>query len=282
MHPTGHKTPSPSSIVVIKVGGSVLEKLSDTFFQECVQLLNAGWSPVIVHGGGPEINRLQQRAGVEPKFVDGLRVTDDETLEWVEMVLAGRINKKLVTVLEQAGASAVGLSGVDRGMIRVRPADARLGWVGEVTRVEPEPLHFLLSMGWIPVVGSLGVDEKGQHYNVNADTAAGAVAEALGAEKMVMVTDVPGIRRNRNGVEEWISCLTTKEIDDLIRSGDIHGGMIPKVKAAMSGLGGSVREVIITSGTVPDCLNAVWQPDGAGTVIIKEDERNGTLSHLSS
>lgn len=269
--------------VVIKIGGSVLDQLHPDFFQECVQLRQKGCHPVIVHGGGPLINRLQKRLGMEPVFREGLRVTDDDDLELVEMVLAGRINKHLVTRLEQAGGEAVGVSGVDRNLIQVRKKSPALGWVGEVERVNLSFLQALIRQGWIPVVASIGVDRHGQHYNINADTVAGAVAQGLQAEKMFLVTDVPGIRTDTQKAGTVLSHVSVAQVENMVKTGAIHGGMIPKVMAAVSGLRASVREVVILDGRSPGSLSLYPKKEGPGTRIgLKEEEGYDTVSYLST
>ncbi|MDR6225581.1 acetylglutamate kinase [Desmospora profundinema] len=267
--------------VVIKAGGSVLKRLHPTFFSGCASLLAKGIRVVIVHGGGPEIGRVQQKWGLSPQFVNGLRVTDDEGLEVVQMVLAGLVNKRLVTALEQSGALAFGLSGVDRQLIRVRRKDPSLGWVGEVDSVRAEVLHPLLQAGWIPVIASLGRDEAGHHYNVNADTAAAAIARSLGADRLWMVTDVPGIRTDAEGKGPVLPLLTPDRVRSMMADGSIAGGMIPKAEAALNGLEGSIQEVGIIDGSAPFSL--AGGQIAAGTVIRREEaKQDGVISHLSS
>lgn len=265
--------------VVIKAGGSVLERLHSTFFSGCASLRAAGVQVVIVHGGGPMIGRMQQKLGLTPQFVNGLRVTDDDSLEVVQMVLAGLLNKQLVTALEQSGAPAFGLSGVDRKLIQVIPKDPSLGWVGEVDSVKAEVLHPLLSSGWIPVIASIGRDEEGHHYNVNADTAAAAIAQSLQAEQLWMVTDVPGIMADANGKGPVLPLLTPNRVRSMLADGRINGGMIPKVEAALNGLAGSVQEVVILDGGAP--LSRFDGQTGQGTIIRREEAKvDGVVSHL--
>ncbi|MFC4077434.1 acetylglutamate kinase [Salinithrix halophila] len=265
--------------VVIKIGGSVQERLSSSFFRDCANLVSRGWRSVIVHGGGPAINRWQGRMGFSPSFVNGLRVTDDTGLEVVEMVLAGTVNKSLVSRLEQAGASAVGLSGVDGGLIRVSQKDPALGWVGEVETVRPAVLRTLLEGGWLPVIASLGTDGAGCRYNVNADTAAGAIAGAIGAEYLVLVTDVPGIR---TGDERVLKSITPGQIEKMVAKGEIHGGMIPKVEAAVAGLS-QVKEVVILDGCSPGCLSMENGFLSGGTRIVTEEGMcDGAFSDVSA
>ncbi|SDC94507.1 N-acetylglutamate kinase [Melghirimyces thermohalophilus] len=257
---------------VIKLGGSVLERLHPSFFQGCGQLMEEGIHPVIVHGGGPEISRVQQRLGFTARFVDGLRVTDDSGMKTVEMVLAGRVNKRLVADLQAAGHAAVGLSGVDGGLLEVKQRTPALGWVGDITAVRPRLLVDLMNAGWIPVVASLGADPAGQRYNVNADTAAGAITRALKAERLIMVTDVPGIHKGDG--KKVLPRVTPAEIQQMIQEETITGGMIPKVEAALEGLTGSVDEVIVTDGSQSDCLTQ------KGTRIVKEVATSGPVSDI--
>ncbi|PTM56684.1 acetylglutamate kinase [Desmospora activa] len=265
--------------VVIKAGGSVLERLHPTFFSGCASLLAAGVQIVIVHGGGPMIGRMQQKLGLTPQFVNGLRVTDDNSLEVVQMVLAGLLNKQLVTALEQAGAPAFGLSGVDRQLLKVKAKDPSLGWVGEVDSVRAEALHPLLSAGWVPVIASIGRDKEGHHYNVNADTVAAAIAQSLQAEQLWMVTDVPGIMADANGKGAVLPLLTPSQVRSMVAEGRISGGMIPKAEAALNGLTGSVQEVVILDGGAP--LPRFDGEKEQGTIIRREEAKvDGVVSHL--
>ncbi|SMO66111.1 acetylglutamate kinase [Melghirimyces algeriensis] len=258
--------------VVIKVGGSVLETLHSSFFQDCGHLLKKGFHPVVVHGGGPEISRLQERLGLTPQFCDGLRVTDDQGLKVAEMVLAGSVNKQLAAMFQTAGFSALGLSGVDGGLLSVRQKDPKLGWVGEVSSVCPAVLYDLIDRGWIPIVASLGMDSWGQRYNVNADSVAGAIAQALSAERLFMVTDVPGIMKG----DRVLSQVTPTEVQTMIQKGIIQGGMVPKVKAALEAVETAVHEVVIVDGSASGCLM------NTGTRIRKEVKTHGLISHLSA
>jgi acetylglutamate kinase len=258
------------NIMVIKIGGSVTDRLHSSFFSACVSLLERGWQLIIVHGGGPWINRWLEKAGITPRFVDGLRVTDADTLEVVEMVLAGSMNKHLVTQFEQAGARAIGISGVDGELIRVKQRDPALGYVGEVTEINPGILQGLLEQGWVPVVASLGVDATGQHYNINADHAAGAIAQALKAHTLALVTDVPGIWKVENGEKRVLRYVTPEQIDDMISDGTIAGGMIPKVTAGMQCLSGDVERVMIVDGRASQEWKDGKQAVFSGTSIVRE------------
>ncbi|SFS33222.1 acetylglutamate kinase [Marininema halotolerans] len=262
--------------VVIKIGGSVLEKLDAAFFLTCASLIEKGWYPMIVHGGGPVINQMQKRFGQSPNFEEGLRVTDDACMEVVEMVLCGRVNKMLVSQLQQAGTKAVGISGVDGSLLQASQKDPRLGWVGNVERVEPHLLETLLSEDWLPVIASLGADANGQHFNINADSAAAAIAGAMKAERLILVTDMPGVLDGQGG---RVSELTPTRIAKMIEDGEIHGGMIPKVMAALSGLA-SAQEVFIVDGSNTRSVDEMIT--GAhGTRIRKEETGDGAISYLS-
>lgn len=256
---------------VMKCGGSTLAALPDAFFQDLTELQGNGVQPVIVHGGGPAINETLGKLGIESKFVNGLRATDEATLEVVEMVLAGRINKEIVRRLQQNGAKALGLSGTDGRLIEARPvANAdEIGFVGDITGVNSELIEGIVGLGYLPVIAPIGIDAEGQRYNINADTAAGAVASHLGVETMIVVTDVPGIMRTVDGEKKVLPQVTFAEIEEMIASGEIYGGMIPKVRAAMSCLHGDVREVLIVDGAAPRVLSRAVREGGLGTRILR-------------
>lgn len=250
---------------VMKCGGSTLAALPDSFFEGLKRLQAVGAQPVIVHGGGPAINETLAKLGIESRFVNGLRVTTEAVLDVVEMVLAGQINKAIVQRLQAVGAQAVGLSGIDGGLLTAKPvpnAD-EIGFVGQVTAVKTEMIDTVCQMGAIPVIAPLGIDAQGQRYNINADTAAGAVTAALGAERLVMVTDVPGILREG----KLLPLVTVAEVEAMIASGEIYGGMIPKVKAALDCLAGGVDEVVIVGGASADVLSWVLGGDSVGTRV---------------
>lgn len=257
---------------VMKCGGSTLAALPDAFFQDLRELQESGTQPVIVHGGGPAINETLGKLGIESRFANGLRVTDEATLDVVEMVLAGRINKEIVRKLQQSGAKALGLSGTDGLLIRAKPvANAdEIGFVGDVTDVNAELIEGVIALGYVPVIAPIGINDQGQRFNINADTAAGAVASKLGVETMIVVTDVPGIMRTRDGVKQVMPQATFADIEEMIASGEIYGGMIPKVRAAMKCLHGNVREVLIVDGAEPRVLSRAVREDGIGTRIVRE------------
>ncbi|HET7658152.1 MAG TPA: acetylglutamate kinase [Bacillales bacterium] len=230
-------------IVVLKCGGSTVNKLTEDFFKSVKVLKHSGYTPVIVHGGGPEIKRMLTLLNVESEFVDGLRKTDEQVMEIVEMVLCGKVNKMLVRSLIGAGVDALGVSGMDNRLIEAVPLDeSRLGLVGKVASVNTALLSDWLESGIVPVIAPVGLSTSGKCYNINADTAAGAVARALRAEKLFFVTDVPGILKDGEKLEN----VSEEEVRELIKDGTIYGGMIPKVEAALDSLQGSLSEVVIT------------------------------------
>nr|WP_132947798.1 acetylglutamate kinase [Thermolongibacillus altinsuensis] len=231
--------------VVIKCGGSILNELSPSFFASLRELKEKKANIVIVHGGGPEIGEMLQNLQVSFEFVNGLRKTTAEVLEIVEMVLCGKVNKKLVAMLQTHQLRAVGLSGVDDYLLEAKPIDLeQLGYVGEVKKVNEALLQKLWSDGYIPVVAPIGMDENGQKYNINADAAAAAVAKAVRADQLLFVTDVPGILREGEVVKE----ATVETVQEMMKDGTIYGGMIPKVQAALESLVDSLEEVAIVSG----------------------------------
>ncbi len=260
--------------VVVKYGGSVLDAGSaGTVVEDLVLLKGAGVNPVLVHGGGPEITRMLERLGKETRFVQGLRVTDAETIEIVEMVLAGRANKALVTMISTAGGSAVGLSGKDAGLLRARRLESPegLGYVGEVVAVQGGIIQTISDAGHIPVVASVGIGEVGESFNLNADHAAGALAAALGASKLVILTDVPGVMRAGPGAPELLSTLSVEEVRQLMSDGTISRGMIPKVEACLNALDGGVPSAHIIGTGVPHALLIeLFTESGIGTMITSQ------------
>ncbi|MCL6551777.1 MAG: acetylglutamate kinase [Firmicutes bacterium] len=257
--------------VVVKYGGSVLEAGSaGTVIEDLVLLKAAGVHPVLVHGGGAEITRMLERVGKPTRFVDGLRVTDEDTMEIVEMVLAGRANKALVTMVGQAGGSAVGLSGKDAGLLRARRQErpAGLGLVGEVVEVRDALLRTLNEAGYIPVIASIGVGPGGESLNLNADHAAAALAVALGASKLILLTDVPGVMRTQDGTPTLISSLTAAEARALVADGTVSRGMIPKVEACLLALERGVPSAHIIGSEAPHALLLeLFTEEGVGTMI---------------
>ena len=256
--------------IVIKYGGAAMkdEKLRASFAVDVVLLKYIGLRPVIVHGGGPQIGRTLERLGIPSRFEEGLRVTDDATMEVVEMVLGGSVNREIVELIQRGGGQAVGLTGNDGGMLRVRRrqgAGADLGRVGEVVQVDPAPITAVTEAGFIPVVAPIGVDDDGITHNVNADEAAGSIARALRAEKLILLTDVEGVR-GRAG--ELLPQLTEAEVRDLQRDGTIAGGMIPKVACCLDALRGGVSRAHIVDGRVLHAiLLEVFTDGGVGTLL---------------
>ncbi|NBD26680.1 acetylglutamate kinase [Paenibacillus glycinis] len=257
---------------VMKCGGSTLAALPASFFEELRDLQARGVKAVIVHGGGPAISETLGKLGIESEFVGGLRKTSNEVLDVVEMVLAGRINKEIVRRIQQSGAKALGLSGVDGELIQAKPVAnaAEIGFVGDVTDVNAAIIEGVMSMGYIPVIAPIGIDAAAQRYNINADTAAGAVASHLGVERMIVVTDVPGILKTVDGEKRVLPSVTVEEIEAMIASGDIYGGMIPKVRAAIACIQGDVKEVVIVNGDMPGVLGKAVLEGGIGTRIVRQ------------
>ena len=237
-------------IVVIKYGGNAMvnEKLKQQVMEDIVLLWLIGVKVVLVHGGGPEISETMQKLGKEAVFVDGLRVTDRETVDIVQMVLAGKINKTLVNLLEMKGGNAMGICGMDGRLIEARVRDERLGYVGEITNINIQPVRDLLEKGYIPVISTLGCDAAGNAYNINGDTAAACVAGALEAERLIMLSDIPGILRDKDDPATLIPEMTILEAAQLRRDGVISGGMIPKVECCVDAILKGVKKVIIMDG----------------------------------
>ncbi|WP_026293897.1 acetylglutamate kinase [Saccharibacillus kuerlensis] len=260
---------APAASFVMKCGGSTLAALPEAFFTDLAELQAAGVRPVIVHGGGPAISENLEKLGIPTEFVNGLRRTTEEVLDVVEMVLAGTINKLIVRRIQSAGGRAIGLSGSDGSLIQAEPVTntAEVGLVGDVVHVEADIVTGILGMGYIPVIAPLGVDAGGQRYNINADTAAGAVASFIGAHRMIVVTDVPGILKMVDGIKKALPSVTFAEIEAMIDSGEIYGGMIPKVKAAMKCIHGDVQEVVIVNGSEERVLSRLLSGEQIGTVI---------------
>ena len=258
-------------IVVVKYGGNAMvnEQLKQQVMEDIVLLWLIGVKVVLVHGGGPEISETMQKLGKEAVFVDGLRVTDKETVDIVQMVLAGKINKTLVNLLEMKGGNAMGLSGMDGRLIEAKVKDPRLGYVGEVTRINIQPVFDLLEKGYIPVISTLGCDGQGNAYNINGDTAAASVAGALKAERLIMLSDIPGILRDRDDPATLIREMTILEAARLRDDGIISGGMIPKVECCVDAIRKGVKKVIIMDGRVPhSILMEILTDEGAGTMVM--------------
>ena len=261
-------------IVVVKYGGNAMvsEELREQVMEDIVLLWLVGVRVVLVHGGGPEINDMMNRLGKKPEFVDGLRVTDQETVDIVQMVLAGKVNKTLVKLLEVKGGKAMGISGMDGGLIEARMKRAELGYVGSITGVNIEPVMDLLEKGYIPVISTLGCDKEGNTYNINGDTAAAYIAGALGAERLIMMTDIAGVLRDKNDPNTLIPELTIGEAVKLFEEKVIAGGMIPKVECCIDAIHRGVERVIIMDGRVPhSILMEILTDEGAGTMVYGEE-----------
>jgi acetylglutamate kinase len=262
--------------VVIKYGGHAMEdpSLADLFAQDVVLMHLVGIQPVVVHGGGPQISDLMQRLGKEPEFIDGLRVTDAETVDIVRMALVGKVNRDVVSAINQHGSYAVGLSGEDAGLIRVRTRDPRLGFVGDVDHVDPAILERLIREDLIPVVATVGVDDAGQAHNINADTAAAAIAGALGAEKLVYLTDVAGVYENYPDEASLISQIDVAGMERLLASDKVGEGMIPKLRSCIDALKEGVARAHILDGRVPHALLLeFFTREGIGTMVTNEATR---------
>lgn len=261
--------------VVVKYGGAAMKdgSLKDKVIRDVVLMSCVGIRPVVVHGGGPEINAWLDKLGIEPQFKNGLRVTDAPTMDVVEMVLVGRVNKELVALINQAGGKAVGLCGKDANLIKARPADQEgIGFVGEVTSVDTRILESLVSSGYIPVVSSVAADNTGQAYNINADTVAGEIAAALGAEKLILLTDTAGILKDFKDLSTLIPKLDIQEARRLIETGIVAGGMIPKVTCCVRSLAQGVRAAHIIDGRIPhSLLLEVFTDSGIGSMIVASE-----------
>ena len=259
--------------VVVKYCGNAMvnESLKLQVMEDIVLLHLIGVRVVLVHGGGPEISDMMTRLGKKPEFIDGLRVTDRETVDIVQMVLSGKVNKSLVNLLENRGGKAVGLSGIDGRLIEAGMKDERLGYVGEITDINIRPVTDLLEKGYIPVISSVGCDRHGNVYNINGDTAAARIAGALEAERLIMMTDIAGILRDKNDLSTLIPEISVEEAGELYGEGVISGGMIPKVECCIEAIRMGVKHVIIMDGRVPhSILMELLTDEGAGTMISPE------------
>ena len=261
-----------AKVVVVKYGGAAMTdpSLAALFAQDVVLMRSVGMRPVVVHGGGPQIGQLMNRLGKEPEFRQGLRVTDADTLDIARMVLVGKVNRDIVSAINVHGPLAVGLSGEDAGLITAHARDPELGYVGDVESVNPGILKRLLAEDLVPVVATIGSDLEGQAYNINADTAAGAVAEAVGAEKLVYMTDVPGVLRDLADPDSLITTATASDLEKLVADGTLTGGMIPKITSCTRALHGGVRHAHILDGRVPHALLLeMFTRDGIGTMVTR-------------
>ena len=257
--------------VVIKYGGHAMEdpELADLFAQDVVLMRLVGMNPVVVHGGGPQISDLMRRLGKEPQFVDGLRVTDEETVDIVRMALVGKVNREVVASVNQHGSYAVGLSGEDAGLITVAARDEKLGFVGDVRQIDPSILERLIRKELIPVVATVGVDDAGQAYNVNADTVAGAIAESLQAEKLVYLTNVAGLYGDLADEASLIAGIEVDRLAALIDDGRLSEGMIPKARSCVDAVKSGVTRAHILDGRIPHALLLeFFTREGIGTMVI--------------
>ncbi|MBR4852626.1 MAG: acetylglutamate kinase, partial [Clostridia bacterium] len=258
--------------VVVKYGGNAMinQQLKEQVMEDIVLLWLIGVKVVLVHGGGPEISETMAKLGKKPEFVDGLRVTDKETVDIVQMVLAGKVNKTLVNMLEMKGGKAMGISGIDGRLIEADFKDERLGYVGNITKVNIQPVTDLLEKGYIPVVSTVACDENGNTYNINGDTAAARVAGALEAERLIMMTDIAGILRDKDDPSTLIPKITVEEAKSLYKQNVISGGMIPKVDCCIDALNHGVNNVVIMDGRIPhSILMELLTDEGAGTMVTK-------------
>lgn len=256
--------------VVVKYGGNAMinEKLKQQVMEDVVLLWLIGVKVVLVHGGGPEISSLMKTVGKESVFIDGLRVTDKESMDIVQMVLAGKVNKTLVNLLEMKGGKAVGISGIDGRTIESKAKSEKLGFVGEITKVNPKTIEDLLENDYIPVISTIGCDKQGNTYNINGDTAAAYIAGSLNAERLIMMTDIDGILKDKDDPSTLIHEISIEETDELYSKGIISGGMIPKVECCVEAIHKGVKNVVIMDGRVPhSILMELLTNEGAGTLF---------------
>lgn len=260
--------------VVIKYGGSAMGDcvLKEKIMQDIVLMKYVGMHPIVVHGGGPEINAMLKRLDIKSEFINGLRVTDSDTMEIVEMVLGGKVNKEIVAGINASGGKAVGISGKDARLIMAGPAeDSKLGFVGKVGQINPEIILTIIENGYIPVIAPIGMDEERNSYNINADLAAAAIAVSIKADKLVLLTDVPGLLENPRDAETLISVLKISEVEKYIEEGVISGGMTPKVQCCMQAVTGGVGRTHIIDGRVPhSILLEIFTRQGVGTMVVDE------------
>lgn len=257
-------------VVVVKYGGNAMinEQLKQQVMEDIVLLWLIGVKIVLVHGGGPEINELMGKLGKKAEFVDGLRVTDKETVDIVQMVLAGKVNKTLVNLLEMKGGRAIGLSGMDGRLIEAQLKDEKLGFVGDIKKIHIKPVTDLLEDDYIPVISTVGCDKQGNTYNINGDTAAAHIAGALGAERLIMMTDIDGILKDKNDPSTLIPEITINDANRLYEDGIVSGGMIPKLECCIDAIEKGVKNVIILDGRVPhSILMELLTNEGAGTMV---------------
>ncbi len=261
--------------VVIKYGGAAMIdcQLKEKVMQDIVLMKYVGMHPIVVHGGGPEINTMLDRLQMKSEFVNGLRVTDQDTMEIVAMVLGGKVNKEIVAGINASGGKAIGISGQDGQLIMAGPTEDshKLGFVGQVQEVNPGVIETIIENGYIPVIAPIGMDDRGNSYNINADLVAAAIAVAMKADKLVLLTDVPGLLRDPRDPESLISVLKTSEVDNYLQQGVISGGMTPKVQCCVEAVTGGVGRTHIVDGRVPhSILLEVFTRQGVGTMVVDE------------
>ncbi|MBE6784839.1 MAG: acetylglutamate kinase [Ruminococcaceae bacterium] len=260
--------------VVVKYGGNAMinPELKQAVMSDIILLTLVGIRVVLIHGGGPEISGMLKKLGIESKFVNGLRYTDKETAEVVQMVLAGKTNKDLVSLVERSGGKAVGLCGIDGAMIKAKPMEDEFdyGFVGDITGIDPKPIEKVLEEGYIPVIATVGIDDGGQVYNINADTAAAEIAAALHAENIITLSDIPGLLRDVSDPETLISEIHVDQVPELIESGIISGGMIPKMKSCVKAVNSGVKKAVMIDGRIPhSILIEMFSDEGIGTLMTK-------------
>ena len=258
-------------IVVVKYGGNAMinEDLKQQVMEDIALLWLIGVKVVLIHGGGPEISDTMKKFGKKSEFVNGLRVTDKETVDIVQMVLAGKVNKTLVNLLQMKGGHAVGLSGIDGGILEAAMKDEALGYVGEITKIRTRPITDLLEKNYIPVISTIASDRQGNTFNINGDTAAASIAGALGAERLIMMTDIAGILRDKDDPSTLIPAITVSDAKQLFEEGVISGGMIPKVDCCIEAIEKGVKHVVIMDGRVPhSILMELLTDEGAGTMVV--------------
>ena len=262
-------------ILVVKYGGNAMvsEELKESVMSDIILLSTIGIKVVLVHGGGPEITGMLNKIGKKSEFVNGLRVTDKETADVVQMVLAGKINKSLVNLLCARGGKAIGLSGSDGGMIKAKTKAAELGYVGEITDINVQPILDVIEMGYIPVISTVGFDDDGNTYNINADTVAAGIAGRLKAESLISMTDIAGILRDKDDPTTLISKIFVEDAPKLMDDGIISGGMIPKVQCCVDAINLGVRKVFVIDGRIPhSIIIEVLTDEGIGTMFVKDDK----------
>ncbi|MDD2619808.1 MAG: acetylglutamate kinase [Syntrophomonadaceae bacterium] len=261
--------------VVIKYGGAAMTdcELKQKVMQDIVLMKYVGMHPIVVHGGGPEINSMLSRLGIKSEFINGLRVTDQDTMEIVEMVLGGKVNKEIVAGINASGGKAIGISGKDGNLIEAGPldADSKMGFVGEVLRINPQIIETVIENGYIPVIAPIGMGSEQESYNINADLVAAAIAVAMKADKLVLLTDVPGLLMDPKDSDTLVSVLRLSELDDYIKRGIIAGGMLPKVKCCEEAVTGGVGRTHIIDGREPhSILLEIFTDEGIGTMVVNE------------